>query len=106
MNRFRMSLTAILSCVCLAVYAGDTLSTFPILAIPRTAGESALLKYELTPEERKLFKELDAQTAELPRNASTEAYRSVAANVGRRHGLSPEESYAFFMRTTFSAFEP
>lgn len=82
------------------------MSTYPILAIHKAAGESALLKHELTPEERKLFKEMDAQTANVPHNAPASAYRSIVTKVGQQHGLSPEESFAFFLRTTFSVFEP
>ena len=106
MNFIRIMLTAILVCVCCIAHAGNASKTYPILAIPKSSGEESLLNYELTPEERRLFKEMDLQTARVPHLAPVTEYRSIAADVGRRFGLSPEESFAFFLRTTFSVFEP
>jgi hypothetical protein len=96
---------AIALCISGTTLAAEAASSYPILAIPRTAGADALLKYELTPRERVLFKEIDAKTTALPSDATSAQFRTVAAQVGRRFGLTPEQSYAFFVRATFSEFE-
>ena len=85
--------------------AADKANNYPILAIPRSAGADALLKYELTARERELFEEIDARTSHLPRSATPAEYHAVAVEIGSQHGLSPEQSIAFFVRTTFNEFE-
>lgn len=106
MNRALPIVVAIVVCAASAAFAAAAANAYPILAIPKTAGSSALLKYELTSQERKLFVEMDTRTAKLPRDATTAEYHAVAAEVGKKYGLSREESIAFFVRTTFSYFEP
>lgn len=102
----RYLLVALLVLASLHAGAEPPAASFPILAIPRSAGSDALLAHELTPEEKRLFKEIDAKTAALPRNAEASAYHAVAIEIGKRYGLSSAQSIAFFMRTTFSEFEP
>ena len=86
--------------------AEQSAASFPILAIQRSAGSDALLAHELTPEEQRLFKEIDARTAALPESSELSAYHEVAIRIGRHYGLSPAQSVAFFTRTTFGEFEP
>ena len=56
--------------------------------------------------QRKLFKEMDSKTTGVPHMAPVTEYSSIVAKVGSRYGLTAEESFAFFLRTTFSVFEP
>lgn len=86
--------------------AASPVDAYPILSIPRSASADALLKYKLTNEEKKLFKEVDRECAKLPKDAELDAYHKVAVEIGGRYGLTPDQSIAFFTRTTFSAFEP
>jgi len=105
MARIPSSFVATVLCISGAAHGVDTQDTYPVLAIPRAAGTDSLLNHELTPKERALFNEIDVKTAQLPHNATSDQYRAVAVEVGRLHGLTPEQSIAFFVRTTFSEFE-
>ena len=79
---------------------------YPILNVPRDEGDGALLDYKLTAQERELFKEIDSATAALPEDAPSEADHFVAARIGATKDLTRQQSIAFFIRTTFSMFEP
>jgi hypothetical protein len=82
------------------------MSQFPILEIPRSAGDQALLDYKLTPDESKLFREIGEATGKLPEDAPATAYDEVAIDIGKKYGLTPPQAVAFFIRSTFSIFEP
>ena len=103
MRRLSSFLVAIVLCVFGAALGADAPDAHPIL--PRAAGADALLKHELTPSERALFREIDSKTAQLPHDATSAQYNAVAVEIGRQHGLTPEQSIAFFVRTTHSVFE-
>lgn len=77
----------------------------PILNIPPSAGDDALLHYELTPDEQQLFNLFDTAAGELPEDADLPEYHSIVAKLGQEFGLTPEQSIAFWTRTTFSMFE-
>lgn len=79
---------------------------FPILAIVRSEDSSILLQYTLTAEERRLSLAMDEAMGRLPDTAPREEYFRVAETLGAKFGLSDAESVAFFVRTTFSEFEP
>jgi hypothetical protein len=102
----RVFIAAILTASCLSAISQMHQTEYPILAVPRSAGANALLSHKLTDQERRLFKEIDSETNKLPANAAPDAYYAVAASVGKRYGLSAKQSVAFFIRTTFSEFEP
>jgi hypothetical protein len=78
----------------------------PVLDIRRSDGDDALLRHRLTEDERILFKEMDSATASLPEGAELDEYHRVVSAVGAGHGLSRQQSIAFWTRTTFSMFEP
>lgn len=99
-------LLIMLTCLTVQVQAQQGASSYPVLLIPRTDEPGALLKYKLTAEERRLFKEIDSETAKLPPDADLSAYHAIAIRIGKRFGLGSRESVAFFTRTTFSQFEP
>ena len=82
----------------------STLS-LPILALSRNDGDHALLGYKLTPDEQKLFKEIDAATCNLLMDAPIRDYHDVAARIGANYGLTRQQSVAFFMRAMLSMFE-
>ena len=95
--------------VCLAfgaARADDALSKYPILSIPESAGVDALLRHPLTREEHALFDEIEAETAKLPADANPARYHDMAVKIGKRSGLTYAQGIAFFVRTTFSQFEP
>jgi hypothetical protein len=106
MSRTLSAIVTFVFCVSSVASAADVSGNYPILAIPRTAGARALLDHELTPKEHELFLEMDAKTGQLPRDAASTEYHAVAIQVGNRHGLTPEQSIAFFFRTTLGSFEP
>lgn len=83
-----------------------TSSRFPILSIERAAGDDALLGYKLTDEESSLFKKMDAAVVSLGQDIELEACHRAVIAIGKQHGLSEEQSIAFWTRTTFSMFEP
>ncbi len=85
--------------------AESVLETYPILAIHRPDNSNALFRHKLTAHEKTLFKEIDSETAKLSPTADLSEYHDVAIRVGRRYGLTPDQSVAFFTRTTFSEFE-
>ena len=79
---------------------------YPVLSILRNAGADALLHHKLTEPEKLLFKAIDSETLKLPKMALESAYHEVVVRVGAKYGLSPEQSIAFFARTTLGEFEP
>jgi len=80
-------------------------SQYPILAIPRSSGDQALLDYKLTTDEKRLFREMDSQTAALSKESDLAVYHEAVEQIGRKHGLDKRQSIAFWTRTTFSFFE-
>ena len=82
----------------------STLS-LPILALSRTDGDQALRGYKLTPDEQKLFKEIDAATNNLLMDAPLLDYYAVVGRIGAKYGLTYHQSVAFFMRAMLSTFE-
>lgn len=102
----RKLLLIVLAWIILPVQAQQGSSAYPILSIPRSANPQPLLKYKLTEDEKRLFKEIDSETAKLPQDADLSAYHAIAVRIGKRYGLNSRESIAFFTRTTFSEFEP
>lgn len=87
--------------------AASEMSTLslPILALSRTDGDQVLRGYKLTPDEQKLFKELDAATCLMLMDAPIRDYHDVAARIGEKYGLTRQQSVAFFMRAMLSTFE-
>jgi len=79
--------------------------SLPILALPRTDGDQVLLGYNLTPDEQKLFKEIDAATCNLLVDVPIQDYHAIAARIGAKYGLTHQQSAAFFMRAMLSTFE-
>jgi hypothetical protein len=78
----------------------------PVLKIRRSKGENALLNHKLTADEQQVFRVFDAATAKLPKGADLSKYQQVVAELGEQFGLTPEQSIAFWTRTTFMMFEP
>jgi hypothetical protein len=82
----------------------------PILRIPRAAGESALRSHQLDARERVVFEAMDAAIQRLPHagNAADDfaANCDCVAAIGAAHGLDRDQSIAFWVRATFSRFEP
>jgi hypothetical protein len=96
---------------CLALHSLECLAhggaaDFPVLSIQRSEDSNVLLGYQLTPKEKQLFKEIDTEAAKLPADAALSAYHQLAVRIGERYGLTPDQSVAFFTRTTLSEFEP
>ena len=79
--------------------------SLPILALSRIDGDQVLRGYKLTPDEQKLFKELDAATCILLMDAPIRDYHDVAVRIGEKYGLTRQQSVAFFMRAMLSTFE-
>ena len=79
--------------------------SLPILNLPRTDGDQVLRGYKLTPDEQKLFKELDEATRNLLMDVPIQDYHAVAAGIGAKYGLTHQQSAAFFMRAMLSTFE-
>ena len=79
---------------------------YPILAIQRSQSSEVLLRHQLNDAERALFQEMDQEAGQLPASARLDEYHAVAVHLGARHGLKPDQSIAFFTRTTFREFEP
>jgi hypothetical protein len=77
----------------------------PVLKIRRAQGDDALLKHKLNDDEKKLFKEMDTATGELPEDTDLEDYHRLVSEIGAKYGLSKEQSIAFWTRTTFMVFE-
>ena len=80
--------------------------TYPILEIPREAGDAALLAHALTADERALFSAMDSACVQLPEDAELEDFHARAAQVGALYGLNFNLSVALWTRLTFSLFEP
>lgn len=78
----------------------------PVLKIQRLQGDQALLDHELTPNEQKLFKEMDKATAGIAEDSNLEAYYAAIVLIGAKYGLNRQQSIAFWTRTTFMLFEP
>ena len=81
-----------------------------ILRIPQGAGEAALRAHALDARERRVFEAMDAalvplaETGDVARDFAARC--EAAAAVGAAHGLDREQSIAFWVRATFSRFEP
>ena len=63
------------------------------------------MEYQLTPEEKKLFRAIDDAAGKLPAGAPLKQYHEIAAKIGSEFGLDRVQSVAFFVRTTLSMFE-
>jgi hypothetical protein len=78
----------------------------PILAIPRAAGDAALLSHALTADERRLFLKMDSACVQLPEDTELEGFHERVVGIGAEAGLSRVQSIALWTRVTFSLFEP
>jgi hypothetical protein len=82
----------------------------PILRISRAAGAAALMAHELDVDERVIFEAMDAAVQQLSQTGDAahdfDANRDCVATVGAAYGLDRADSIAFWMRATFSRFEP
>ena len=79
---------------------------YPILEIPRGAGDAALLMHALTPEEQALFSLMDSACVQLPEDTELEVFHDRVAQIGSLRGLDVATSIALWTRLTFSLFEP
>jgi hypothetical protein len=77
----------------------------PVLKIKRSAGDDALLAHKLTEEERALFERMDSATSSLSPETDLTEYHRIVSAIGAAHGLTPQQSVAFWTRTTFMVFE-
>lgn len=67
----------------------------PILGISPSAGQDALLKYEMTAAEVEISNEMDRLTAALPVGTDLDEYHRIVAEIGRKYGLEDCDSVAF-----------
>ena len=59
---------------------------YPILEIPREAGDAALLAHALTADEQALFSAMDSACVQLPEDTELEVFHArVAQKIGRAH---------------------
>lgn len=86
--------------------AEEVRDLYPVLAIPRSADRSALVAHRLTEDEQALFDAMRSAIETLPKHSGLDRHRDAVIPVGRRHGLTPEQSMAFYLRTMFNDFEP
>lgn len=77
----------------------------PILHVRRSQGDDAFVSYKLTLDEQRVVKVFDQAIAELPDDADVSACHQMVAAIGEQFDLTPEQSVAFWTRTTFSIFE-
>jgi hypothetical protein len=77
----------------------------PVLKIRRSLGDDALAAHKLTADEQRVFKVFDSATAKLPEDSDTSEYHRLVAELGEQFGLTPDQSIAFWTRTTFMLFE-
>lgn len=79
--------------------------SLPILQIKHSEGGDALLDHELTPLEQKIFQEMNAATSVLPKKEDSQEdlqqVHQAIIPIGKKYGLSEEESVAFWTRTAF-----
>jgi hypothetical protein len=83
----------------------DLFGRCPILSIPKTAGESALLVHEFTLRETRLFQAMDLGVAQVSLHSDLSVFHQIAVMVGRVHRLNAHESVAFLSRAVFNRFE-
>jgi hypothetical protein len=101
----KFGLILFLALICAVATAGAIEEIYPVLKIQRAEGHNALLGYKMTAKEKKLFQAIDQKCARLPIKSELVEYHKVAIQVGKKYGLSRDQSIAFFTRTTFSKFE-
>jgi hypothetical protein len=77
----------------------------PVLKISPSQGDDALLAHKLTDDEKRVFKAFDSATAKLPEDADVSTYHQLVVELGQQFNLTPEQSVAFWTRTTFMTFE-
>lgn len=77
----------------------------PILRYTADQGEDQLVEHEMTDEEKALLSELDEASAAVESDDPEDTY-AVITPIGAAHGLSKNETIAFWVRTTFAMFEP
>jgi hypothetical protein len=76
----------------------------PILQYSPDQGDEQLLSHQMTDDENALFSELDAASAAVESDELDAIYQ-VIVPLGAAHGLSANETIAFWTRSTFSMFE-
>ena len=79
---------------------------FPVLALSPLQGEEALHAHKMTAQEQELFTAMDEAVAAVDEDAPIENNFEIVTPIGAKYGLDVEQSIAFWVRTTFSMFEP
>jgi len=77
----------------------------PILQYSPDGGDGQLLDHQMTADEQALFSELDAAAAAVGSD-ELDAIYEVIIPLGAGHGLSAQQTIAFWTRATFRTFEP
>jgi hypothetical protein len=78
----------------------------PILEIPRSENCDALKHHELTGDEFTVFAAFEKAVEPLAFGSYPSEYHRVVEDAGKQFGLTPQQSVAFFIRTTLLMFEP
>jgi hypothetical protein len=78
----------------------------PVLEIPRSEDLHALQHYELNADEATVFAAFEDAVEPLPLGSYPSQYHLAVEQAGKKFNLTPEQSVAFFIRTTLLTFEP
>lgn len=78
----------------------------PILDIDPNQGQEALLNYKMTKQELEIFHKMNEAVAKEPQERSLEEDYALVIPIGASYQLNPKQSIAFWVRSTFSLFEP
>jgi hypothetical protein len=78
----------------------------PTLEIPRSENSDALKHHEMTADEFTVFAAFEKAVEPLAFGSYPSEYHRVVEEAGKQFGLTPQQSVAFFIRTTLLTFEP
>jgi hypothetical protein len=78
---------------------------YPILGYQPDQGSNVLWDHEPTTVEEELFEAMQAEVFKLPEWASMQDAHKVIIPVGKKAGLSPQQSIAFWTRMYICEFE-
>ena len=78
----------------------------PILEMPRSEDCEALKHHEMIADELTVFAAFERAVEPLAFGSYPSEYHRVIEESGKQFGLTPEQSVAFFIRTTLLTFEP
>ena len=81
------------------------IENLPVLDYTPYQGDQVLLDHKLTKDESQLFREMDRAVVQAENGDDIEKDYNLVAEIGAKHGITREQSIAFWIRTTFSFFE-